>query len=75
VQKALRKVWRALRGQQQANPLGKAAENVKSHYDHPAEFYRLWLDESMSYSCAYFDYPDEPLRPPSATRCATSPPS
>lgn len=61
VQKALRKVWRALRGRQQANRLGQAAENVKSHYDHPAEFYRLWLDESMSYSCAYFENPDEPL--------------
>ena len=61
VQKALRKAWRALRGRQQANPLGKAAENVKSHYDHPAEFYRLWLDESMSYSCAYFESPEEPL--------------
>ena len=61
VQKALRKAWRALRGRQQANPLGKAAENVKSHYDHPAEFYRLWLDDSMSYSCAYFESPDEPL--------------
>ncbi len=61
VQKGLRKVWRALRGRQQANALGQAAENVKSHYDHPAEFYRLWLDESMSYSCAYFEQPDEPL--------------
>ncbi|WP_051356942.1 SAM-dependent methyltransferase [Azorhizobium doebereinerae] len=61
VQAALRKVWRALRRRQQSNRIGQAADNVKSHYDHPAAFYRLWLDESMSYSCAYFDDPDEPL--------------
>lgn len=61
VQVALRKVWRALRRRQQSNRIGQAADNVKSHYDHPAAFYRLWLDESMSYSCAYFDQPDEPL--------------
>jgi cyclopropane-fatty-acyl-phospholipid synthase len=27
---------------------------IKHHYDIPADFYRLWLDESMTYSCAYF---------------------
>lgn len=27
---------------------------VNYHYDHPVEFWRLWLDESLSYSCAYF---------------------
>ncbi len=61
VQQALRKAWRSVKRFQQANPVGKAKENVSSHYDHPAEFYRLWLDETMAYSCAYFDYPDQPL--------------
>lgn len=28
--------------------------NVAAHYDHGNEFYRLWLDESMTYSCAVF---------------------
>src|SRR5262249_26857011 len=37
------------------------AANVRRHYDHPAEFYALWLDERMNYSCAYFTHPDEPL--------------
>ncbi|MDO4556666.1 MAG: cyclopropane-fatty-acyl-phospholipid synthase family protein [Lachnospiraceae bacterium] len=27
---------------------------VQSHYDIGNDFYKLWLDESMSYSCAYF---------------------
>ena len=45
----------------QKNPLGHAAHNVREHYDHPTDFYALWLDERMNYSCAYFTYPDEPL--------------
>jgi len=28
--------------------------SISYHYDKPAEFYRLWLGESMVYSCAYF---------------------
>lgn len=61
LQQALRKVWRALRGVHQANPLGRAASNVRKHYDFPAEFYALWLDATMSYSCAYFSHPEETL--------------
>ncbi|WP_238120850.1 MULTISPECIES: SAM-dependent methyltransferase [unclassified Xanthobacter] len=61
VQQALRQAWRSVRRFQQANPIGKAKENVSSHYDHPATFYRLWLDETMTYSCAYFREPNEPL--------------
>ncbi len=29
-------------------------KNVEFHYDIGNDFYRLWLDESMTYSCAYF---------------------
>lgn len=29
-------------------------QEVSSHYDIGNDFYRLWLDESMNYSCAYF---------------------
>jgi cyclopropane-fatty-acyl-phospholipid synthase len=61
VQKALRRVWKALRGVHQANPLGRAAKNVREHYDHPASFYALWLDERMAYSCAYFRSPEDSL--------------
>jgi cyclopropane-fatty-acyl-phospholipid synthase len=61
LQQALRRTWRALRSFHQKNALGQAAQNVRRHYDHPAEFYALWLDERMNYSCAYFTYPDEPL--------------
>ena len=30
------------------------AKEVTSHYDIGNDFYKLWLDESMSYSCGYF---------------------
>lgn len=29
-------------------------KQISFHYDIGNEFYKLWLDESMSYSCAYF---------------------
>lgn len=61
LQKALRKVWKALKPRHQANPEKQAAANASSHYDHPPEFYRLWLDESMAYSCAYFETPETSL--------------
>jgi cyclopropane-fatty-acyl-phospholipid synthase len=34
---------------------------ISYHYDLPAEFYALWLDSTMVYSCAYFSSPDEDL--------------
>jgi cyclopropane-fatty-acyl-phospholipid synthase len=34
---------------------------ISYHYDLPAEFYALWLDQSMAYSCAYFSKPEEDL--------------
>jgi cyclopropane-fatty-acyl-phospholipid synthase len=37
------------------NTLRKARENIQHHYDLGNDFYTLWLDESMTYSCAYWD--------------------
>lgn len=36
-------------------------EEVCSHYDIGNEFYKLWLDPTLSYSCAYFEDGDETL--------------
>ncbi len=36
-------------------------ENIHSHYDIGNNFYRQWLDETMSYSCAYFKGPNDTL--------------
>ncbi len=35
--------------------------NIAAHYDLGNDFYRLWLDEKMMYSCAYFDSADTSL--------------
>lgn len=44
-----------------SNTLSNSKENVQYHYDIGNDFYRLWLDETMTYSCAYFKSPDDSL--------------
>ena len=39
---------------QQFNPRSQAKQNVAHHYDLSEQLYRLFLDEDMQYSCAYF---------------------
>jgi cyclopropane-fatty-acyl-phospholipid synthase len=39
----------------------KDAEAIQYHYDVSNDFYRVWLDENMVYSCAYFENGDEDL--------------
>ncbi|MFZ0288089.1 MAG: cyclopropane-fatty-acyl-phospholipid synthase family protein [Candidatus Sulfotelmatobacter sp.] len=34
---------------------------ISYHYNLPADFYALWLDRRMVYSCAYFNTPEEDL--------------
>jgi cyclopropane-fatty-acyl-phospholipid synthase len=41
--------------------LNKAKTNIQHHYDLGNDFYTLWLDETMSYSCAYFKTPEDSL--------------
>lgn len=36
-------------------------KEVRSHYDIGNDFYRLWLDGTMSYSCGYFLHEDDTL--------------
>ncbi len=43
------------------NSLNKAKQNIYHHYDLGNDFYRLWLDEDMVYTCAYFPDPDMSL--------------
>jgi cyclopropane-fatty-acyl-phospholipid synthase len=43
---------------QRSNDVRAARENVHRHYDLGNEFYRLWLDREMVYTCAYFPTPD-----------------
>lgn len=44
-----------------ANTLTGSRRNIAAHYDLSNDFYRLWLDQEMQYTCAYFDAPDASL--------------
>ena len=39
----------------------RAQRNIHYHYDIGNDLYRLFLDESLTYSCAYFERPSETL--------------
>jgi cyclopropane-fatty-acyl-phospholipid synthase len=41
--------------------IARDREAVSFHYDVSNAFYRLWLDERMVYSCAYFAGPDDSI--------------
>jgi cyclopropane-fatty-acyl-phospholipid synthase len=45
------------------NTLKGSRRNIHAHYDLGNEFYKLWLDESMTYSAALFDGEEESLTP------------
>jgi cyclopropane-fatty-acyl-phospholipid synthase len=45
----------------QLNSLANSRSNVAHHYDVSNDFYRLWLDEDMQYSCAYWTEADDTL--------------
>ena len=40
-----------------SNTRGRSAANVGHHYDLGNDFYRLWLDRRMVYTCAYYATP------------------
>jgi len=37
-----------------SNTLAGSRDNIHRHYDLGNEFYALWLDETMAYTCAYY---------------------
>jgi cyclopropane-fatty-acyl-phospholipid synthase len=66
---ALEAAFRALRAAkprpwwlwQPSNDEHAARENVHHHYDLGNDFYRLWLDRELVYTCAYFPTPETTL--------------
>ncbi len=60
-------ISRALGGSHSAPPVREAhdkatdAEAISYHYDLSNEFYQLWLDRDMVYSCGYFETGNEDL--------------
>ena len=61
VQQILRNAWRSVKRFQQQNSILQASKNIKHHYDIKPEFYKLWLDPTMNYSCAYYTHPENSL--------------
>jgi cyclopropane-fatty-acyl-phospholipid synthase len=51
--------WRWAR--RRGNSLNRARANAHHHYDLGNDFYRLWLDREMVYTCAYFPTPTATL--------------
>ena len=45
----------------QANTLDGSARNIHQHYDLATDFYKLWLDPQLAYTCAYFPTPSTTL--------------
>jgi cyclopropane-fatty-acyl-phospholipid synthase len=60
----LRKAVHAMRRNSRAG----ARENIAAHYDLGNEFFRLFLDETMMYSAATFEYPGQSLHDAQLTR-------
>ena len=40
-----------------SNSPGRARHNIHYHYDIGNDFYALWLDREMQYTCAYYSRP------------------
>jgi cyclopropane-fatty-acyl-phospholipid synthase len=55
------RVLDATRRLRQVNDGGRARRHVAHHYDLDARLYRLFLDEDLQYSCAYFVQDDDTL--------------
>lgn len=45
----------------ESTSLIKQRKDIQHHYDLGNDFYELWLDETMSYSCGYFCSPEDSL--------------
>ena len=43
------------------NSLRNSRKNIRDHYDLSNDFFRLWLDPTMTYSSGYFDAPETSL--------------
>lgn len=55
--RALESLSPLLRRAQQYNPMQRSRQNVEHHYNLSQQFYQLFLDCDMQYSCAYFPEP------------------
>ena len=54
-QKVIRRWTKRIKKWQQKNKQPAAQKNVQHHYDISNDFYQLFLDDDMNYSCAYYE--------------------
>jgi cyclopropane-fatty-acyl-phospholipid synthase len=59
IQRAAKHLLPRIRGKRHS--LARDRRAVTFHYDVSNDFYRLWLDRRMVYSCAFFQSPDDDL--------------
>ena len=52
----------------QDNTKRGSKQNIHTHYDLGNDFYRLWLDSQLVYTCAYFPSPDATLEAAQAAK-------
>ncbi len=64
----LRRLLMGWRLRPSANSLKRSRHNISHHYDLGNDFYKLWLDEQMVYTCAYFPTPDATLEQAQAAK-------
>ncbi|MFZ5651775.1 MAG: class I SAM-dependent methyltransferase [Bacillota bacterium] len=56
-----KKLLSAVQNINSASGRQRQKQNIQHHYDLGNDFFSLWLDETMSYSCAYFKDPKDSL--------------
>lgn len=59
--RALSRLWHSIQHKNRHNSKKNARKNIAAHYDLGNDFYSLWLDESMTYSSAYYEQPNVTL--------------
>ena len=69
IQRAVGTAAKTLKRFQQSNPIGRAQQNIAHHYDIGNALYRLFLDEGLFYSCAYFENDDDTLEAAQRAKC------
>jgi len=65
-----RRLRRSLAAFAERNTPHLSRRNVAHHYDLDNEFYKLFLDTEMHYSCAYFEKPEMTLEQAQQAKCA-----
>lgn len=59
--RSLSRLWHTKQHKKRHNSRKNARKNIAAHYDLGNDFYQLWLDDSMTYSAAYYRHNEQTL--------------